>query len=44
MPTVYEIKEQIKSARGLMKADLVIKNANVLNVFTEQFEKKGYRC
>lgn len=40
MPTVYEIKEQIKSARGLMKADLVIKNANVLNVFTEQFEKK----
>ncbi len=33
-------KEQIECARGLVKADLVIKNANILNTFTEQFEKK----
>ncbi len=33
------MKNKIKSALGHIKADLVIKNANVLNVFTEEFEK-----
>ncbi len=40
MSTAYKMKDRIKCARGLKKSDLVIKNANVLNVFTEQLEKK----
>lgn len=40
MATLYKHKEQIKSARGQVKADVVFKNAYVLNVFTERFEKK----
>ncbi len=34
------LEEKIKSALGEAKADLVIKNALVLNMFTESFEKK----
>ena len=30
-------KSKIKAARGLIKADLVLKNGKVLNVFTEEF-------
>ncbi len=33
------LSKQIQAALGQQKADLVIKNASVLNVFTEQFEK-----
>lgn len=40
MSTSYKLNEQIECARGLEKADLVIKNGMVLNMFTEQFEKK----
>lgn len=40
MATLRETKEQINAALGLEKADVVVKNAMVLNVFTEQFEKK----
>ncbi len=33
-------KEKIEAAKGAIKADLVIKNAYVLNMFTERLEKK----
>ncbi len=33
-------KEKIEAAKGVIKADLVIKNAYVLNMFTERLEKK----
>ena len=40
MSAAYKLREQIYSALGKTKVDLVIKNARVLNVFTEQFEKR----
>ncbi len=40
MNTSPILKENIKASLGEIKADLVIKNANVLNVFTECFEQK----
>ncbi len=39
MNSNLNLKEAINTALGKIKADLVIKNAFVLNVFTEQFEK-----
>ena len=40
MSAAYKLREQIYSALGKTKVDLVIKNARVLNAFTEQFEKR----
>ncbi len=39
MITAEMLKAQTQAALGKEKADLVIKNANILNVFTEEFEK-----
>jgi len=40
MLTVHSLENTIQTARGKMSADLVIRNAAVLNVFTERFENK----
>lgn len=40
MKELKNLKQQIETSLGIKKADLVIKNAKVLNVFIEQFEEK----
>ncbi|MCC8104376.1 MAG: adenine deaminase [Clostridiales bacterium] len=40
MATVHSLKKVIQTSLGKADADLIIRNAAVLNVFTEQFEQK----